>query len=165
MGLSGLVSNFEDLHEWFKYAGKVVVAGIGNPLRMDDCLGVKIVQKLRGKVSDKVFLIECETVPESYIKPIEDFQPTHILLIDAAMMGLEPGDFKLMDYQALSFQPAFSTHMLPLRIFCEYLAKTTAAKIGLLLVQPKITDFGEGLSPEVLYACKEIAKVLSTILP
>ena len=77
-----------ELREWFRGAERIVVAGIGNPIRMDDFAGVKIVQDLKGQVSDKVMLIECETVPESFIQQIIDFKPTHILLIDAAILGL-----------------------------------------------------------------------------
>ncbi|MBC7130877.1 hydrogenase 3 maturation endopeptidase HyCI [Candidatus Bathyarchaeota archaeon] len=153
------------LREWFIEAEKVVIAGVGNPIRMDDSVGVKIVQALKGKVSDRVYLIECETVPESYIWQIEEFHPTHILLIDAALIGLEPGELMFVEPEILGFSPAFSTHMLPLRIFCEYLAKTTTAKIGLLLIQPKITDFGEGLSPEVSSASEKIINILLSLLP
>ncbi|MEM1660302.1 MAG: hydrogenase 3 maturation endopeptidase HyCI [Candidatus Bathyarchaeia archaeon] len=155
----------EKLRKWLIGAERVVVAGIGNPIRMDDAVGIRIIQSLRGKVSSKVFLIECETVPESYIDKIEAFNPTHILLVDAALLGLNPGESKFVELSALHFYPAFSTHMLPLRIFCEYLTKTTGAKIGLLLIQPKIADFGEELSPEVSLACERIANLLLSILP
>ncbi|MEM2110452.1 MAG: hypothetical protein QXX08_01060, partial [Candidatus Bathyarchaeia archaeon] len=49
------------LKVWFSNAERVVVAGIGNPIRMDDSVGIKIIRDLRGKVSEKVCLIECET--------------------------------------------------------------------------------------------------------
>lgn len=151
----------EELKKWFSIAEKIVIAGIGNPIRMDDFVGVKIVQELRGKVSDNVMLIECETVPESYIQQIEEFKPTHILLIDAAILGLEPGKVKLVEPEKLTAYPAFSTHILPLRIFCEYLAKTTKAKIALLLIEPARTDFGEGLTSRVENATQ---KLVSTLL-
>jgi hydrogenase 3 maturation protease len=149
------------LKEWFSNAEKVVVAGIGNPIRMDDFIGVKIVRDLQGKVSEKVLLIECETVPESYIQQIVDFNPSHILLIDAAVMGLEPGEYRLVKPEHLKVFPAISTHMLPLRVFCEYIAKMTNAKIALLLIEPKTTDFGEGLSREVEAAEQKIIDSLS----
>jgi Ni,Fe-hydrogenase maturation factor len=63
---------------------------------MDDFVGTKIVQDLQGKVSEKVYLIECETVPENFIQKILDFDPTHILLVDAAVLGLELGDSRLI---------------------------------------------------------------------
>jgi Ni,Fe-hydrogenase maturation factor len=55
--------------------------------------------------------------------------------------------------------------MLPLRVFCEYLANTIKAKIALLLIEPKETDFGERLSPEVAAAEKQIADLLLALLP
>ncbi|MEM2386263.1 MAG: hydrogenase 3 maturation endopeptidase HyCI, partial [Candidatus Bathyarchaeia archaeon] len=61
--------------------------------------------------------------------------------------------------------PAISTHMLPLRVFCDYLAETVGAKIALLLIEPKNTDFGEGLSGEVEAAAKRIVEVLLAVLP
>jgi hydrogenase 3 maturation protease len=156
----------KELKEWFSDAKRVVIAGIGNPIRMDDFVGVKIVQDLNGKVSDNVYLIECETVPESYLQQIVDFNPTHILLIDAAVLGLKPGESRLIRPDELKMTPAFSTHMLPLRVFCEYLTKTvTRAKIMLLLIQPRQIDFGEGLSKEVEDSAQEIVGFLFEILP
>ena len=82
----------EDFKNWFADAKKIVVAGIGNPIRSDDYVGLKIVQNLRGKVPETVCLLECETVPENYLSEIEQFKPTHVLLIDAAFLGLKPGE-------------------------------------------------------------------------
>ncbi|MGC8998449.1 MAG: hydrogenase 3 maturation endopeptidase HyCI [Candidatus Bathyarchaeia archaeon] len=153
------------LREWLSNAERVVVAGVGNPIRMDDFVGVKIVHDLHGKVSEKVLLIECETVPESFIQQILDFRPTHVLLIDAAVMGLEPGNCRLVKPEHLKVFPAISTHILPLRVFCDYLSKTLEAKIALLLIEPKETDFGEGLSGEVEAAAGRIVNLLMSILP
>jgi hydrogenase 3 maturation protease len=146
-------------------AERVVVAGIGNPIRMDDYVGVRVVQDLHGKVSEKVCLIECETVPESYTPQIIDFSPTHVLLIDASLLGLKPGTFKLVEPERLTVSPAYSTHMLPLRIFCEHLRETTKAKIALLLVEPDRSDFGEGLTSSVQASVKEIVRALVQVLP
>lgn len=155
----------EKLKIWLSDAKRVAIAGIGNPIRMDDFVGVRIVQILQGKVSDKVLLIECESVPESHIQQIINFNPTHILLIDAALLGLNPGEPEFLDPGELTIFPAYSTHILPLRIFCEYLAKTTEAKIGLLLIQPKQTYFGEGLTPEVEASATELSRILLSKLP
>ena len=155
----------KELKAWLSNAEKVVVAGIGNPIRMDDFVGTRIVQDLQGRVSEKIYLIECETVPENFIQKIIEFNPTHVLLIDAAILGLEPGNSRLVKPEKLAAFPAFSTHALPLRIFCEYLAKTTRAKIALLLVEPKKADFGEGLTPEMETSAQKIVDVLLRVLP
>jgi Ni,Fe-hydrogenase maturation factor len=55
--------------------------------------------------------------------------------------------------------------MLPLRIFCEYLAKTTTAEIALLLIEPKKTDFGEGLTDEISTSARNVVSLLLQVLP
>jgi len=161
---SGKYNVQKELKKWLSDARRVVVAGIGNPIRMDDFVGVKIVQDLQGKVSEGVYLIECETVPESFIQQIIDFKPSHVLLIDAAILGLEPGNVRLINPDQLTMLPAFSTHMLPLRIFCECLTKTTDAKIALLLIEPEATDFGEGLTPKIEASAQEVVSTLLNYL-
>jgi len=156
---------YEDLRGWLSDADKVVVAGIGNPIRSDDFVGVKIVHGLLGKVSDRVFLIECETVPEDFIQQILDFDPSHVLLIDAAILGLKPGESKLVDPGQLTNSPALSTHMLPLRMFCDYIKRAGRAKIGLVLIEPGKTDFGEGLTPKVDASAKTMINMLLKTLP
>lgn len=153
----------EELKKWLINAKRVVVAGIGNPIRTDDSVGVKIVQDLNGKVSERVYLIECETVPESFLEPIIEFKPTHVLLIDAAFLGLKPGAARLIAPERIAAFPAVTTHMLPLRIFCEYITKMTEAKIALLLIEPKNNEFGEGLTSEVQAAAEKIANILQKL--
>jgi hydrogenase 3 maturation protease len=163
--LKGKCDVAEELKRWLADAKMVVVAGIGNPIRMDDFVGTRIVQDLQGRVSNRVLLIECETIPEDYIQQITDFKPTHVLLIDAAILGLKSGDSRLVNPEQLTNFPAFSTHLLPLRLFTEYLTKTTKARIALLLIEPKETDFGEGLSPEVALASQSLTDTLLDVLP
>jgi len=162
---SGETQTEKKLKDWLFDAKKVVVAGVGNPLRKDDFVGTKIVRGLQKKTSSAVYLIECETVPENFIQQIIGFNPTHILLIDAAVLGLEPGNSRLIKPEQLTMFPAFSTHAIPLRIFCEYLIKTTKAKIALLLIEPKKADFGEGLTPDVKTSAQKIVDILLRALP
>jgi Ni,Fe-hydrogenase maturation factor len=54
--------------------------------------------------------------------------------------------------------------VLPLRIFCDYIAKTTGAKIALLLIEPENTDFGEGLTPTVQVTAEKITRILTDLL-
>jgi len=162
---SGKYDVRKELKSWFSGAKRVVVAGVGNQIRMDDFVGVKIVRDLRGRVSKRVLLIECETVPESFVQQIVDFKPTHVFLIDAALLDLKPGEGRLVDPDRLVNFPAVSTHMLPLRIFCDYVKKMSKAKIGLLLIEPGKTDFGEGLTSEVEASAKRLVSFLLKLLP
>jgi hydrogenase 3 maturation protease len=153
------------LKEWLSGAQKVVVAGIGNPFRRDDFVGVEIVRNLQKRVSGSVFLIEAETVPESFMDPITKFKPTHILIIDAGIMNQKAGTPKLADPTQLMRKTSISTHTLPLRIFCDYLTETTAAKIALLIIQPQDASFGEGLTPKLKQTAKNLTTLLQQLLP
>jgi len=150
----------EDLNRWFAGAKKVVIAGIGNPIRTDDNVGLKIVDQLKDKLPQSVLLIEAETVPESYLSEIEEFCPTHVLLIDTGFMGLKPGQTSLFDAETVENYSAITTHLLPLRVFCEFIKQGTGAKIGLLLIEPASIEFGEGLTIEVESAAKQLTEIM-----
>jgi len=154
----------KELKNWFSDAKKVVVAGIGNPIRSDDYVGLNIVEQLKGKLPETVCLLECETVPESYLLDIEEFTPTHVLLIDAAFLGLNPGEARLVDAEKMGAFSAITTHLLPLRVFCDYVKQATEAKIALLLIEPKSTEFNEGLTAEVQASAEQLAKILLSLL-
>jgi len=154
----------EELKNWLVDANRVVVAGIGNPIRTDDYVGLKIVEDLKGKLPTTVLLLEAETVPESCLLDIEEFHPSHVLLIDAAFLGLKPGEASLLNAEKIANSSAVTTHLLPLRVFCEYVKQATGAKIALLLIEPKSTEFGEGLTAEVQGAAERLTKVLVRLL-
>jgi len=154
----------EELRNWFDSPKRVVIAGIGNEIRSDDFVGVKIIKNLQGKISTKVHLIECETVPESFMDEIVELKPSHVLLIDAAVMGLKPGELRLYDAAKVTNFPAISTHMLPLRVFCEYIAQLAKAKLALLLIEPGNVEFGEGLTREVEASAMRVTRSLLRIL-
>ena len=147
-----------------KDAGKVVVAGIGNPIRTDDYVGLEIAKELKGKLRKSVLLLEAETVPENCLFDIEEFCPSHVLLIDAAVLGYKPGYASLVDAEKIVDTSAVSTHLLPLKVFCEVVKQTTGAKIALLLIEPKSMEFGEGLTAEVQRAAERLTRVLVGLL-
>jgi len=124
---------------------------------------MEVVQRLKEKVPENVFLIECETVPENFLQEIEKFKPTHVLVIDAAIINEPAGSVRLIEKLGKA-APAVSTHMLPLQIFCEYLKTSLGAKVALLAIQPKDTSFGEGLTSEVEGTAQTLAEILVNAL-
>ena len=154
-----------ELRTWLSGATRVVLSGIGNAIRSDDYVGVRIVEDLAGKLSSVVRLIECETVPESFVDEIVEIGPTHVLLIDAALLGLVPGTVHLYDAEEVMNVPTISTHTLPLRVFCEYVRTLTGARIALILIEPKNVDFGEGMTEEVEAAAVKVEAALYRRFP
>jgi hydrogenase 3 maturation protease len=166
-----LISSIQEVEKrvrkWLKNVDRLVVVGIGNELRRDDFVGIEVVRGLKDKVSKRVRLIESETIPESYIEPIACFNPSHILVIDAGLIGLKPSDAKFLessDFLGPSPVP-ISTHALPLKIFCDYLQDATNARIAFIIIQPQRTDFGEELSAVVQRTAEKLRKVLMKALP
>ena len=157
------MSLLDDLIQWFYEAQKIVIVGIGNPMRKDDGIGIEIVSGLEGKISSKVLLIKSETVPEDFIEPIIEFKPTHILIVDAALMSLQPGSAELIKSVPAS-ELGFSTHSLSAQILCGYLTMMTGAEIAMLLIQPEDTSFGEGLTQQLDLARKELIYYLVKIV-
>jgi len=153
-----------ELSSWIKGAKKVVVVGVGNPLRKDDSVGGYIAKKLKEALCSKtVDIIECETVPENYLGVIERLKPSHILVIDAATAGLEPGGFFLTELSEVRGL-AISSHNIPLSVFAEYVKRTTGAKVVLLGIQPEKIELGGGLTGKVKETAHEIVSILVRVL-
>ena len=65
----------ELLANWFSDREQVIIVGIGNPIRRDDSVGIDVVKKMRGRISKKIRLIECDSVPENYLSEIIKLNP------------------------------------------------------------------------------------------
>ena len=149
----------DQIADWLKGFQRLAVLGIGNPLRRDDAIGVEALKRLKGRVPENVALFNCEMVPENFLSEIERFQPTHVLMIDAAQLDLEPGEARLIPTEKIT-GIALSTHTMPLSLTAEILRTDIGAKVVLLGIKPERTEFGEGLSPRLQKALEEIATAI-----
>ena len=105
-------------------------------------------------------MFECEMMPENFLGEIERFRPTHVLMIDAALLEAKPGEARLISPEEIGGTAVF-THAMPLSILTTLLQADIGAKATLLGVQPKRTEFGEELSLELTEAAKRIAEAIS----
>ena len=126
--------------------GKVLILGVGNPLRGDDGAGPHLIERLRGYVP--ATLLDCEDVPENFLGQIAENQPTSVLLIDAIDFGMTPGATALLEGDELE-GVSLSTHHSSLQLFIKCLKAETATNVLVLGIQPKSTGFGDGISSEV----------------
>ncbi len=161
---TGIMALEQELREYLgEGERKVVLMGIGNPMRGDDAVGVTIIHRLQNAALPGVMLLNTETVPESFIGKVESYNPTHVLLLDAANFGGRPGESKLIDPTQIGLQ-AVSTHSLPLTIFISYIEKSLGIKVLLLGIQPKLVAFSEDMTPELVEAAERIAGTLHRLL-
>ena len=154
----------QQLQTWIQGFRKLALIGVGNPLRHDDQVGLEIVHQFNKRVQDaRVLVIESESVPENYLDTIAAFNPTHILILDAALLNLPAGSTRFME-SIPAASSSISTHTLPLHLFTSYLQQIIDVQIGFLLIQPEDITFGEGLSPEVQATASRIVAILCEIL-
>lgn len=130
---------------------KFAILGIGSVLRSDDAAGMYFIELFGDMVRrDDVLLIPGSTAPENFTGVIKDFAPDRLFIVDAAFMGLLPGDAKTVpacDISGISF----STHMLPLPVMLEYLESETHCTVTFFGIQPRSTDQG-------LFMCDEVKR-------
>lgn len=159
-----MMTLIEELSEWLSDAERLTIVGVGNVMRGDDGFGVEVVRRLKELgVPPNVQLIEAGQVPESFLGVMRRFKPTHILFVDAAIQGLDPGELRLLDPRD-ELGMSISTHKIPLRLLCEYVEQTIGSKTAILAAQPKQVGLGEGLSEPVRRGVEEAAGVIHKAL-
>jgi len=141
---------------------KIVVMGIGNDLKADDGVGPYIIEQLQKIAPPHIELINASTVPENFISHLIDTAPSLILLVDAALMGAEPGTIRLIEKSNIG-GIAFSSHQLPLTFFIEFVENNITTTILILGIQPYTDEFTLPLSQPVQSAAQTIIQVLTRI--
>jgi hydrogenase 3 maturation protease len=142
---------------------RVAVMGIGSPIRGDDAAGLLVVEELQGCGLRDVLLVSAETVPESFTGKIRGFGPTHVLMIDAADFRGAPGEARMIPKTVIGGS-TISTHSMPLNVLIDFIEKTTRSRVALLGVQPKCTEFGAEVTPEIREASRKIASIICELL-
>jgi len=144
------------------------ILGIGSELRGDDAAGLWITRNLArhpkaaGSVQVRSFL--GHTAPESLTGEIKKFKPTHLLIADAASMGMDPGDVCLFDVMDEREGVSFSTHRMPLKILASYLLWSFPCTVVVLGIQPQNTDFGQKPSKAVQASVRSVCQIIREIL-
>ena len=139
--------------------GKVVIIGIGNPLRGDDGFGPVLIERLKGNI--QAVCIDAGEAPENYIGKIIKERPDSVLIVDVVHLGLEVGKYAILRKGDL-VKSGFTTHDMSLHMFIEHLEKGTQADIYILAVQPGRLIFGEEISDRLKKTLKEITDALCT---
>ena len=144
---------------------RAAVVGIGSSLHGDDAAGVMIVRTLKQNAvgGERLLLINASIALENVFGVLQCFAPDLVLIIDAAQMGLEPGKVSCIDPQNTTGF-SFSTHTLPLQVFCEFVTTVIGSQVAILGIQPADVSFGGARSPLVKFSLAAMLPVLVEIL-
>jgi len=154
--LTGRLAGFE----------RLAVLGVGSVLRADDAAGmegVRLMGEQHRLARPDVRLYGGETAPENFSGSILRFAPTHLLIVDAADVGLLPGQFADICPEDVG-GPSYCSHMLPIKIMVDYLVRETGAKVTLLGIQYRTLTFDGAMSPEVAAAVDAVCNALTRVI-
>lgn len=136
---------------------KNILLGVGNDIRGDDAIGEEVAREFEREGWD---VEDCGTMPENFIPHIEEGIYQEVVIVDAANMGLEPGEIRRVPRDRLGVF-TMSTHALPLSLVMDFLAGK-AETVTLIGIQPKDMSLREGMTPELEKAKEELLELLMT---
>ena len=144
---------------------KLIILGVGNELKSDDGVGPFIIKNLMAEniESDRLLLINAETVPENFTGKIRKENPSHVIIVDACLMGCKPGDIRIVDKDDFT-NIGISTHSMSLSYFVKYLERDTDFKIIFVGIEPETMDWGENPTENVEKTAHDFIKIIKGIL-
>ncbi|MCX7683417.1 MAG: hydrogenase maturation protease [Anaerolineae bacterium] len=130
---------------------RTAIIGLGNPLRGDDGVGLRVVEELRRRgLPEGVVAIEGGNAGLDLLDELEKWE--RVIIVDAAKLGLEPGKFVRFTAGEVKFQEnGFSSHRAGLGEVLS-LAQALGRRLPEIVVfgvQPADMGWREGLSQEV----------------
>lgn len=135
-----------------KKTPKAAFLGVGSPLKGDDNVGNQVVallaEKLKARPGQEFQFYRGESAPENFTGVIRQFGPEYLIIFDAAELSEPPGTFSIITPEQIDGM-SFASHVLPLKIICNYLNSAVGRQILLVGVQPESIEFGESLSVKV----------------
>ncbi|MBR3112257.1 MAG: hydrogenase maturation peptidase HycI [Methanobrevibacter sp.] len=143
----------------------MIILGVGNELKSDDGVGPFIIKNLMAEniESDRLLLIDSGTVPENFTGKIRKENPSHVIIVDACLMGCRPGDIRIVDKDDFT-NIGISTHSMSLSYFVKYLERDTDFKIIFVGIEPETMDWGANPTENVEKAAFDFIKIIKGIL-
>ena len=136
-------------------AEKIVFLGIGEDKLRDDGVGPYIITQLIENNSDNVKFINGRTTPEERISEIQEFSPSHIVLIDTCTLNKPAGTVAILEKEDMYKYVPISSHTIPIPIFINILEEKLKSVIVFMIgIVPKSIDLSDPLVP---YKENEIA--------
>ncbi len=132
-----------------------MLMGLGNICRGDDGIGSFIAQNFQ---SDDWLVLDCGTTPENFTSLVKKSQPEYLVIVDAAQMNLEPGEFRVIPPEKID-KFYLTTHNIPLSLLISYLDKWVG-KIVLIGIQPERMEDFQRISERVQDSAKNIIEIL-----
>jgi len=152
------------LKKFLENSTRIVFLAIGSELRGDDAAGLVCANELlKNNPPDNFKVLLGHTAPENLTGEIKRFNPTHLIICDAADSGLEAGQIGVIEVERVD-GAAFSTHMMPMNVFINYISQGSDLKTLILGLQPENLEFGAEVTQKVQNSAVELAGMITEAL-
>ena len=143
-----------DLKDLLDRANRLLFIGVGNVLKSDDGVGVRISRQIIERPG--ILSLTVEVSIENYIGKINSLEPDEIVLIDCMELGKLPGSYRLLALSEVE-DITFNTHNISLGRLGDFF-KYPSYVLG---IQPSSIEFGDTLSPPVENAVRQIVQEIN----
>lgn len=117
-----------------------VILTVGNHMMGDDGAGPLLADLLREQPAAQWVVIDGGSSPENVAHQVAGLAPQTVIVVDAADMGLAPGEVRFVDEQCIADLFIMTTHNLPLSFLIERL-RENIPEVLFLGIQPDIVGF------------------------
>jgi hydrogenase 3 maturation protease len=158
----------ESLRKSLEGARRVAVLGVGSELRGDDGVGLVAIRELE-RISPRLVkgcalgVYWGSTAPENLTGAIREFNPSHLVIIDAAMLSLPTGGARIIERGEIG-GISFSTHRLPMNILLDYIASSIPCALVVIGIQPSQTGLCCDVDPAVAEGGRAVARAITGAL-
>ncbi|WP_392552593.1 hydrogenase maturation peptidase HycI [Orbus wheelerorum] len=138
---------------------KKVVLTVGNSMMGDDGAGPLLAKKMTENPIRDWQVIDGGSSPENMAHIIRRIKPNFLLIIDATVMGLNPGEIRFIDVDMIAEMFLMNTHNMPLNFLVEQL-KPDVERILFLGIEPDIVGFYYPMTHAVINAVETVYQAL-----
>lgn len=138
-----------------------VILTVGSVLRGDDAAGPYLAKLIEDDPIDTWLLVQGDLTPEDEIGYIRLLHPDKLVVVDAADMGLEPGEIRVVKRENVAEQFFITTHSMPITYLLSELERT-CGRLIFIGIQPAQTEFYGALTPAVKRAVERVYGLLET---
>jgi hydrogenase 3 maturation protease len=142
---------------------KNLVFTVGNEMMGDDAAGPLLARMIKRSPLDDWALLDGGNIPENYLFKIREMEPEWVIIVDAAEMNLQAGEFQLINKDEISSVFLITTHSLPLTYLMEAI-REFVPRVELIGIQPEVVAFGYPVSRSVKEAVERVYDWLKQVV-
>ena len=136
-----------------------LILTVGNSMMGDDGAGPLLAEMMEANAIDGWQVIDGGSAPENYLHQIRQAAPQRVIVVDAAEMGIQAGEIRVIDPDTIADMFIMSTHSLPLNFMIDEI-KTFVPEVIFVGIQPAIVAFSFPMTDMVTQAVETLYQAL-----